>query len=199
MMVRKSAKGLTLSEVLAYLSISLMILLFASTFIINSLRYYRLIDVESTLQQRMMVGMQKITQEMNMANRSSLIIENNGVIFASAKNDEGSFSFNTDGSLIWQKWICIYIQSNGTDNKLIKKEIAITSPGTSPGTPPYSTISDFSAAAGNERLIADGASSFTVESAGYAGGYRINVVLDKTTDTTKPNLIKGETEVLIRN
>jgi len=199
MTVRKSIKGLTLSEMLAYLSISLIILFFASTFIINSLRYYRLIDVESTLQQRMMVGMQKITQEMNMASRSSLIIENDGIIFASARNDAGGFTFNNDGSLVWQKWICIFIQRNGTNNRLIKKEITITSPGTSPGSPPYTTISEFSAAAGNERLIADGAGSFKVESAGYAGGYKINVELDKTTDTTKPNLIKGETEVLIRN
>ena len=199
MIVRKSVKGLTLSEMLAYLSISLIILFFASTFIINSLRYYRLIDVESTLQQRMMVGMQKITQEMNMANRSSLIIENDGIIFASARNDDGGFTFNNDGSLIWQKWVCIFIQRNGTDKKLIKKEIPITSSGTSPGTPPYTTVSEFSAAAENERLIADGAGSFKVESAGYSGGYKINIELDKTTDTTKPNLIKGETEVLIRN
>lgn len=199
MMARKSIKGLTLSEVLAYLSVSLIILFFASTFIINSLRYYRLIDVESTLQQRLMVGMQKITQDMNMANRSSLIIENDGVIFASARNDNGGFTFNNDGSLIWQKWVCIFIKRSGAGKRLVKKEIPISSPGTSPGTPPFNTVSDFSSADANERLIADGAGLFKVEPAGYIGGYKINIELDKTTDTTKPNLIKGETEVLIRN
>ena len=199
MTIRRTNKGITLSEVLAYLSVSLIILFFATTFIINSLRYYRLIDVESTLQQRLMVGMQKITQEMNMANRSSLIIDTDGVIFASARNDTGGFSFNNDGSLVWQKWICIYIDRSKDTPQLVKKEIPITSPGSSPGTPPYSTVSSFSAVDTYKRLIADGATAFTVESAGYTGGYNVKIELDKTTDTTKPNQMKGETEVLIRN
>lgn len=199
MSIRRKSKGFTLSEVLAYMSVLLIIVIFAGTFIVNSLKYYRLIDTESTLQQRFLVSMSHISQDLSVANRSSLRIEQNGIIFASPRNNTGGFNFASDGSLHWQKWVCYFIKDSGDEKILVKKEIPISSPSVNPGNPPFATVSQFSNANVPERKISEGVRTFTMEDAGYLGGYKVSLLIDMTTDSTKPNQIQGVTEVLIRN
>jgi len=199
MAMKKPNRGFTLIEMIVYLSISLIIIIFAGNFIINGLRYYRLVEIETRLQQDLIVSISNISKEINMAKNSSLIKGTNGVIFASARKPSGSFSFSSVGELYWQKWVCIYMKQSGDTNIIVKKEIAISPETLSPGAPPFATVSEFDAAAVPERIIARGATAFTVEDAGYPGGYKISISLDKTTDTTRPNEIRGETEVLLRN
>jgi len=199
MPVNRKIKGLTLSEVLAYMGVLLIIVLFAGTFIINSLKYYRMIDIETTLQQRLLVSMSHVSRDLSVANRNSLRIEPDGIIFASPRNDTGGFNFASDGSLYWQKWVCYYIKDSGDDKVLVKKEIPISSPSVDPGDPPFETVSQFSSANVTERKISEGIRTFSVENAGYSGGYKVSLLIDMTTDSTKPNQIQGVTEVLIRN
>ncbi|MCD4786158.1 MAG: prepilin-type N-terminal cleavage/methylation domain-containing protein [Candidatus Eremiobacteraeota bacterium] len=199
MPVKRKSKGFTLAEVMSYMGVLLIIILFAGTFVINSLKYYRLIDIETTLQQRLLVSMSHISHDLSVANRNSLQIEQNGMIFASPRNAAGGFSFASDGSLYWQKWVCYFIKNSGDDKILVKKEIPISSPSVDPGSPPFDTVSQFSGASVPERKISDGVRTFTVENAGYAGGYKVSLLVDMTTDSTRLNQIQGVTEILIRN
>jgi len=192
-------RGYTLAELLAYLSVFMIIMIFSGTFVINSLRYYRLLETETTLQQKLMTSLTNVSRELSVANLGSLIIESDGVIFASPADENGNFSFASDGSLLYRKWVCIYLAGSGDVKKLVKKEIPIDPPTHTPDKPPFSTIVGFSAQPVFERLLASEAKSFTLENDGIKGGYKVKLILTHTTDTTKPSEIEGETGIFIRN
>ncbi|MCE1245333.1 MAG: hypothetical protein LWY06_01680 [Firmicutes bacterium] len=192
-------RGYTLAELLAYLSVFLIIMIFSGSFVINSLRYYRLLETETTLQQKLMTSLTTVSKELSIASLGSLIIEKDGIIFASPADENGSFSFGSGGSLYMRKWVCIYLTGTGDVKKLVRKEIPINPPVLTPGTPPFSTVAEFSTQPVYERLVASEAKSFTVENDGIKGGYTVKLILTHTTDTTKPSEIEGETGIFIRN
>lgn len=196
---RSIKRGYTLTELLAYLGLLLLITIFSGSFVINGLRYYRMLDVETSLQQSLMISMDRLVQDMNSAGASSLIVESGGVIMASPRTSDGTFVFSSDGSMLWQKWICYYVRNEGKSKVLAVKEAVISPASTDYGTSPYTTVSSFAAAPVPERIVARDIKSLNVENAGYAGGYKITLILDKTTDSTKPSDIEGVTEVYVKN
>lgn len=196
-------KGFSLPEVMVYAVLLSLFLGGIYGIFSYSMRYFRAAEVRTSLQQNALLVMSNIFGDMAGTAKSSVVIENSqnpkGIMFVSARKSDGNYEFDNYGKLKWQKWVCYYLKSDGTGKfNLVKKESPITTPSSSHGSPPYSSISNFANSSLREDPVARNLFNMTI-AGNSSGNYDFQVVLDNTTDTTRPNRMSVTTEIHIRN
>jgi hypothetical protein len=211
----KIKRGATLIEILVYASLIGVVLLGVYSTLIYCLKYYKAADTMVTLQENALTGIMNISNELidSRAGTTNILISTSGTIgiaFPSPKGiNNNAYIFNKDGQMGWQKWLCYYVepQDNGTKN-LVMKEIPVTPINYgSPGAIPYSTIDGFaSASSANSstnsivrKTIARNVGNFLVTPDVALKTYNIQLTIDMTTDTTKPNTVTVNMDVMPRN
>lgn len=196
---KKTKVGTTLVEVLVYMA--LMGIVFAGIYgvFIASLRYYRTAEATARLQQNALIALSSITSDMSETKSSSISVNPSspqGISFASPKKiPDGTYNIDTStGEIYFQKWICYYLDENTGD--LIRKEVEINNPTTSPGTMQVPLLVQEDSP--YRKVVARGIQLLEIDSAD-APTYSITLTADQTTDTTKQNKIIVKTDVFVRN
>jgi type II secretory pathway pseudopilin PulG len=211
---KKPANGMTLIEIMIYSVLIGVVLTGVYSVLLFSLRYFRAIDNMTTLQNKAMTVTSRLEDSFRDSGSDSVTIAPlylqgssqssfTGVMFPSPKNVKNEYLFNNEGEIMWQKWVCIApeLQRDGTID-LVMKEVEVTPSAGTPENSPYSNVKEFAGAynVDNKRVLARGISGFTVARA-QAGSpvFNIQVTVDDTCDKNKPNNIRLETQVMLRN
>jgi hypothetical protein len=93
-----------------------------------SLRYTQMAQTQSTLQQQAAIALLKFSREFSLSYDDPLTVRLNtalpSVTFISSEGYLGGvpFSYDTQGNLQWQKWVCYYV--NSATQQLERGEIA---------------------------------------------------------------------------
>lgn len=199
----KRKKGMTLPEVIVYSVLIGLVLTGIYGILTSSMTYYRITEIRSDLQQNAIRAISGILGEMMGTPRSSIVMSStapSGVFFVTSRKDDGNHEFDSSGMLIWQKWVCYYLESNNSGSyNLIRKEVPLGSPSSTPGTAPYSTVAQFATANLQRHTVSRNIKSMSITFDSSTNCYSIDLQLDKTTDTTKPNRLQVQTEIYVRN
>ena len=199
---RKKTRGMSIVEVMVYSVLIGLVLTGIYGILTSSMKYYRITEVRSDLQQNGIKAISGILGDMMGTPKSTIVMGTNpdGVFFVSSRKSDGNHEFDNYGMLKWQKWVCYYLEQNtdGTYN-LVKKESPISTPSSDPGTAPYTTVSQFAAASLQKHKIAENIQSMNIVYNSSTGCYNIDIQLDKTTDTSRPNRMQVQTEIYVRN
>ena len=156
--MRSSRRGFTVVETVVALSLLSLLLLGLYAVLTIGYRQAREAEVFETVHREAMVGVKKLTQEIELTSRGSFSDLSSGptfVIFASPQQLQSApnfeqYSYDGNGDLRWQKWVCYYLDS--ADQTVYRAEMALPSPVPAPPTaatqPP---LSDFQALSAAER------------------------------------------------
>jgi type II secretory pathway component PulJ len=125
----KRSKGTTLIELLIYCVLLLLILgaVYASYSIARD--YYAAAQLETEAQQAAMDASLAVSRELAHAAEGSITLSDSppAILFLSARTDPGPFQHDpTTGALLWQRWVCIYLDTN--TNELKKLDLLLSNP-----------------------------------------------------------------------
>ncbi len=199
----KRNRGMTLPEVMIYSVLIGLVLTGIYGILTSSMKYYRITEIRSDLQQNAIMAVSGILGDMMGTPRSTIVMSTttpSGVFFVSSRKSDGNHEFDSSGLLIWQKWVCYYLESNSSGSyNLVRKEVPLNTPSSTPGLPPYTSVTQFAAANLQKHLIAKDIKSLAITFNSATNCYNIDIKLDKTTDPTKPNNMQVKTEIYVRN
>ena len=139
--------GMTLIEVVIYISVLGLLLAGVYGTVITGFRYLRLAQAQETANQQASTALSQICQELENSSQTGYVIGgtpgDQHVIFLSLSApqpaDPDDLSFSTGSQPDWQKWVCFYKNSS---NQLVRTELATgTGPDPVPSnhTPPNFT------------------------------------------------------------
>lgn len=202
----KRRKGLTLSELMIYIALAGIVLTGVFGVLTGSMRYYRQTRRMTEMYSDALIILSNVSNDISETTGNSVSMDSSGtsawIAFASSKTvTTGTFSFNSDGDVLWEKWVAYYIETD-TDGtkKLVRKEIPFSSSAVSPGKAPYSSRSALESASSRyKKIIAEGVDTFEIKQGDSVNCYEIKVKLSRTTDTARPSDITAATEMYARN
>jgi hypothetical protein len=124
-------------------------------------------------------GMVRLEGELTNSSANYLSLGTNYVIFPSAQLSLSSpLVLNSDGKLVWQRWICYAVDTSTSE--FYRGESAIATPSTNPGAAP--ALSTFKS---SRKRVSFPALSFSVAAGTASGLYVITMgVGDKTNQVT---------------
>lgn len=199
----KKNRGMSIPELMIYSVLIGLVLTGIYGILTSSMKYYRITEVRSELQQNAILAISGILGDMMGTPRSTIMMSTSspsGVFFVSSRKDDGNHEFDSAGLLIWQKWVCYYLESNSTGTfNLVRKEVPMSTPSSTPGLPPYTSVSLFASANLEKHIVAKDIQSMAITFNSTTNCYSIDIRLDRTTDTTKPNRMQVQTEIYVRN
>ncbi len=111
----------------------------------GAINYYHATNATLDAQQGVLFGMNRISQELTEAHRDTVLMSqlgdaHQGIIFASPRDENGNYQFDTFGRLLWQKFICYYIGEVGPPGDeipaLLRTERYLEDLGTGPSIVP---------------------------------------------------------------
>lgn len=189
----------------------------------GAINYYHATNATLDAQQGVLFGMNRISQELTEAHRDTVLMSlpgdtHQGIIFASPRDENGNYQFDTFGRLLWQKFICYHIDEVGPPNDrisaLVRTERPLgllgTGPSIVPPQPQNFALSietaktwDIRNVVGRyvSRIEAKEARE-VVEEAGIAevfGSRIVQVTLEATAVYRTSFSVEAETSVLLRN
>jgi len=200
--MEKRSRGTTLIEAMVYCSIFGMVLACIYGTLVSSTRYFYAADALNQATQSAQTGIAQLVNELTESHPSTVVLgststgttNQNGIIFASPRDEAGIYQRGTDGKAIWQKFVCYYTGTDGDEPVLIRREVAI-SPS---ADPPENThaIADFSGNAGlRTRIVARNITGMTVSGTGT-----ISIVINSTVEKlNKVSEASVRTQVKLRN
>lgn len=118
----------------------------------GAVNYYHATNATLDAQQGVLFGMNRISQELTEAHRDTVLMgqfpaaggaDSRGwIIFASPRDANGNYQFDTFGRLLWQKFICYYVGEVGPPDDrtpaLLRAEQYLEDLGTLPAIVPPS-------------------------------------------------------------
>jgi len=137
-------RGATLVEVIVYCALLGLLLTAIYQVLIGCARAYVEYLSVTELERGVMIATTRVTWELAESNSGSIRIDTNpsGIVFASPQNAQGLFQYDASGNLLWQKYVCYYLDT--ATRKLVRKEEYLTTPETSaPAIPTGKTTSYF--------------------------------------------------------
>jgi len=160
--------GFTLIETILYLTILLLAMSAIYGVLMGTHRYFQIADSSVEVERSAHVAMRGLTSELAESNATPIIWDSStnpgpGIIFPSIRSTTGTVSYNTAGKILWQKFVCYYVDT-GSPQKLTRKEVGITATATVPTAPTtHNTVSEFSGDASlSKRVVANNVQTFTV-------------------------------------
>ncbi|MBI3927886.1 MAG: hypothetical protein HY319_20260 [Armatimonadetes bacterium] len=163
----RSRRGVTLLELLIASGLVLLVALSVLALFEAGVRYVRESEARLDIQRDALVAMALVTQELSESNPVAFRTDPDppGVVFGSPRNLEGTLIVDSSGKLIWQKFICYYLEDSGAERRLIRKE-RMLDPTVRVSFPPAPgaglSTADFLVLPIPARTIAGGIESFAV-------------------------------------
>jgi hypothetical protein len=161
-------RGLTLIEMMIYMTLVTLILGSSMIIMMMANRFFHSTLDNNAVQREAQTAMLKISRELEEGKRGKVVLsasgEPKGVIFLSARTNDGDFAYDYtgDGLLFWQKWVCFYVDEDAKSHtKLYRAESALGTPETDPPDTVLTT-SDFQAL-GNPQVVAHDLISFDIQ------------------------------------
>jgi len=146
---RRRYKGFSLIEVTVYLTLLILIMGGAMAIMLLANCFFGSTLDNNAVQRDAQATMMRLSRELEESKEDQVLFsedgEPKGVIFISPRDEAGEFEydFSGEGRLMWQKWICYFVEENGGKLKLLRTETPIM-PTTEP-TPTTWTTSHFQA------------------------------------------------------
>lgn len=134
---RNRQRGMTLIEILVVSALLLALLGTVNAVLSLSLHTYKPSLNYIDAQQQAMRAIRKITRELADAAENSITTDSVGVVFVSGRGTDDLFHFDSAGQVLWQRYVCYYVDVVDGTNKILRKEIDITPTTTVPDPVAY--------------------------------------------------------------
>lgn len=121
-------RGLTLPEMLVACALASLVLTGLATLFVQSVRYHRALEVSLELQQSNLAAMALLSRDLSEGNPASLRTEPGGLVMGSPRDLVGNLQADSQGRLMWRKYICYYLAPINGVNCLLRKEQALPVP-----------------------------------------------------------------------
>lgn len=139
----------------------------AVSLMLASYRHYLDSDAAASLNDRVLQATTDLQRELKISRRSTTAIfaAPQGLVFASPRRNDHTIAFDPDNlQPVWQKWVCYYLEPDGQEHRLIRKEEPLASPTTTPPTVPSSkSTNHFRSAVSGGRVVARGVATWEIK------------------------------------
>lgn len=156
--------GFTLVEVIVAGFLLVFVLFYSSSMLVASLGYQAVQQNQTDLQRSAMDVLTKLADELSEASPYSVKSETSpaGIIFSSPRDEMGRFVFDNSALVLWQRYICYYVDTNATGEPcLVRKESAFTPTTTVTGIPTSVTTAWFKTLNVPRRLLGTSVTGLT--------------------------------------
>lgn len=146
----------TLVETLIHSVLLLLLLGGVVTALILGSRNFRMVEALADVQREAAAAGAALRQELAETRGASVAVGTSpaGVVFLSPRPDgTGPWLVDADGSLLWQRWVCYYLDTRNGVPVLLRKERKLNSPTANPPTTTLTTA-DFRADSSVARVVA---------------------------------------------
>lgn len=153
--MRSRSRGVTLVETLIHSSLMLLLLGGIVAVLILGTRHFRMVEAVAEVQREMAAAVGSLRQELAETRSASILAGAGptGVIFLSPRTDSGVWAHNSTGKLLWQRWVCFYVETRNGVPTLLRKEKKLSAATATPPTNTWRT-SDFSGDTSRARVVA---------------------------------------------
>lgn len=134
-------RAFTLAELMVYIAVLSVFTTALYSVLILSMRHFRLSEARSDSMQAGLKAVSAINRSLASGATSTLQVQLNppAVMFLSAEPTVGSsFAINSDGELLWQKWVCYHYQAQ--NRRLMMSFQTITPNPNLPTAPTFATM-----------------------------------------------------------
>lgn len=148
-------RGVTLVETLIHSSLMLLLLGGIVAVLILGTRSFRKVEAVTEVQREMAAAVAALRTELAETRPGSIASGTNptGVIFLSPRPDAGPWAHSSTGKLLWQRWVCYYVETRNGVPTLLRKEKKLSAPTAIPPANTWRT-SDFSGDTSRARVVA---------------------------------------------
>ena len=125
MIYSKQVRGTSLVELLIAGVIIFLVLVSTTNLVIACLKFFRDTDGAVKAHDSALNSITLIERELRESSASSFQIYSapDGVVFASPRLPDNTIAFDTTTfQPLWQKWVCFYLEPDGSEFRLIRKE-----------------------------------------------------------------------------
>lgn len=142
--MRRSLRGATLIELLIY-GILLLFLMAAvyGAFYMSRL-YFSAAEGSTTAQQEAMKGSAMIDRILSDGAAATVEVSNDppGFRILSARTDQGAFQHEQDGDVLWQQWVCIYLDTETNELRMRTQPLntAVADPAAAQPSPSFDQL-----------------------------------------------------------
>ena len=163
-MKRSGLRGLSLVEMMIYMTLLVLIAGSALIVVVMANRFFNSTIDNNAVQREAQITMLRISHELEESKQGKVLVEPEGIIFLSprTKKEEFNYDYGGDGLLVWQKWVCYYVDSQGGKQKLCRAEAYLKDPTTDPPDPTLTTA-DFKNLSTRPEIVAHDLLAFEVE------------------------------------
>jgi hypothetical protein len=102
-------RGFILADILVSLSLFGIILTMAGSLFVLANHYFVKANAQADNSTSAMTGLNALTKDIHESNIGGIVTNGSSILIVSARDSSGQFHTNTQGSIVWQKWICYYI------------------------------------------------------------------------------------------
>lgn len=159
-------RGTTLVELIVACAVVGLVLAATLYLVTACYRYYVSNDAAVTLNDRVLSCSTRMHRELRDGNAGScrLFTAPAGIVFASPRRADSSVAFDPDSlQPLWAKWICYYLEPQGTEFLLIRKEEYWPSTADTPPPVPDSRSTAYFQSLGGGSVLARGVKELTFE------------------------------------
>lgn len=100
-----------------------------------SVHYYRRSSAQVEIEQRALTSLRHLSRELSEAAATSLVVGNEGVVFASPRDSGGKLRSDSDGRPLWQSMVCYQRTFAAETDCLLRQEMVFSAPATEPPNP----------------------------------------------------------------
>ncbi|MGE0494080.1 MAG: PilW family protein [Vulcanimicrobiota bacterium] len=135
------ADAFTLPEVMVAGSLMLLVLGAVLRLMIAGNAYLSLQEGRTELQKDVTLAFLWMSRELRETDADSIQVAPDGAVFASPRDFSGEVKFDSAGRMLWQKYICYYVEEVAGKPCLVRKAVAISPPAVSPPpAPPVDSV-----------------------------------------------------------
>jgi len=100
-----------------------------------SIHYYRRSSAQVEIEQRALTSLRHLSRELSEAAATSLVVGNEGVVFASPRDSAGKIRNDSDGRPLWHAMVCYQRSPSAGTDCLLRQESVLPTPVTEPPNP----------------------------------------------------------------
>lgn len=124
----KRRRASSLLELLVAMGLMGLVLVGVATLIGRGVDYYLDSNDGIEVRQQLLFGSAWLSKELRDSSIDVVRVEADGLVFPSTRGVDGSYQFDSAGRSLWQKYICYYVDDPNNPQRLLRKEVALTSP-----------------------------------------------------------------------
>ncbi|MEW6278921.1 MAG: prepilin-type N-terminal cleavage/methylation domain-containing protein [Candidatus Eremiobacterota bacterium] len=145
--------GFSVIEVLVASAVMLFLLGGLYLLLVGGARHFQHGRAYQTAQQEATVAIRRLELELQNTDPGSVFFDNAAptphIIFLSATTDLGGFAFDPAGGILWNRWVCYYL--NEATREMTRSELDVAPPQIAPPYPARPALPAFQAAPSPQR------------------------------------------------